>query len=189
MRRRRLSLKRENRPAEMEIFPLRLIWFILAAGLVLTACEKNEFLSTPEMIGEFERVNLVAGTEALESINRLHGLDVAPTMNIIAEYGPKDTRDLLYISYYEDREDAENEFARMIKKIIHSKKGPFFHFMPIPPAEDRTFFLIGMGAEHYVYLSDHCIVWFQTYQAFDLNVPESLRRLYPVGKLHPAVNI
>ena len=160
-----------------------------AAGLFIAACEQPEFISTPEMIGEYERVNVISGTAALESINKLHGLDVAPTMNVIAEYGPKDPRDILYISYYEAREDAEETFTSMIKKIMHSKKGPFFHFMPIPPAEDRTFFLIGMGAEHYVYLSDHCIVWFQTYQAFNLNVPRSIARLYPVGELHPAVNI
>lgn len=173
----------------MKVMLIKPVRFIIAAGFLLAACEKIEFLSTPEVIGEYERIKVVAGTEALESINRLHGQDVAPTMSIIAEYGPKEPRDLLYISYYEDPEDAEDAFAQMIKKIMHSKDGPFFHLMPIPPAEDRTFFLIGMGAEHYVYLSDQSIVWFQTYQAFNLNVPESLSKFYPVGELHPAVNI
>ena len=157
--------------------------------LLLSACTVPELLPTPEIIGDLERVKVTTGTSALEAINRLHGSDVATTLNVIAEYGGTDPKDLLYISYFDASEDAEDEFVAMMKKIANAKDGPFIHLMPIPPAEDKTFFMMGMGASHYVYLSGNQIVWFQTYQSFGLDIPQNLAALYPVGEIHPAVSI
>ena len=68
----------------------------------------------------------------------------------------------------------------MVKKIAHNKKGPFSHLMPIAGSGRNAFFLLGMGASHYVFLSGHHIIWLQTYQSFDLEIPKSLSEIYPV---------
>ncbi len=119
------------------------------------------------------------GEDAIKDIDKLHGLAVAAQNNVIAEYG-EDERDLLYLSFYQNKIDADNAFFEMVKKIAHSKKGPFSHLMPIAGSGRNAFFLMGMGAAHYVFLSGHHIIWLQTYQSFDLEIPVSLSELYPV---------
>jgi hypothetical protein len=39
---------------------------------------------------------------------------------------------------------------------------------------------LGMGAVHYIYLSDKSLLWLQTYQSFKDKLPGRLLELYPI---------
>jgi len=142
-------------------------------------CYQNEEISVPEMIHEKKLTKLISGDEALKEIDKLHGLTVAPAKNIIAEYGG-DPKDLLYVSWYKEEDQARDAFISMISKMMKSEKGPFSHVRALPDYEEKVFMSIGMGAIHYIYYSSHYILWLQTYQDIGRELPDELLSIYPI---------
>jgi len=158
--------------------PIRNI--VLLFSLALFGCSAPTYLETPEKIGEKERTKIVSGKKAARVVNRMHGLSVTPDANIIAEYG-RGKKDVLYISRYRNREEANESLDLMVGKIAAAEKGPFFHLMQIRKYKNKVYMTFGMGAIHYIYLSDNFILWFQSYQSFGTALPPRLIKLYPTG--------
>lgn len=157
------------------------LFLILVIAIILGyGCSKKEGASTPEKIGEKKLTQVISGDEALKVIDKLHGLSVAPQENVIAEYG-EDPKDLLYISWYEEEDQARDAFISMISKMMKSEKGPFSHIRALPDYEEKAFMSIGMGAIHYIYFSSHYILWLQTYQDIGRELPIELLSLYPIN--------
>jgi len=154
--------------------------FLVFILLINSGCSSSDELATPEVIGSKIRSKVISGAEAFEAINKLHGLAVAADKNTIAEYGTEENRDLLYISSYGNADTAYHSFKKMMEKMAHSKDGPFFHLMPLPPNKDKLFFTLGLGAAHYVFVSRNYIIWYQTYQSTGMDLPQSLTDLYPL---------
>ncbi len=146
---------------------------------VLLGCSRPPDLRTPEKIGEKERVREIRGNQAARVVNKLHGLSVATDANVIAEYG-RDPKDILYITYYRDRGDAQKAFDLMIAKMAAAKGGPFFHLMPMGRYDNKVYMTLGMGAVHYIYRSGHTLLWLQSFQSFGTALPPRLLALYPV---------
>jgi len=149
---------------------------IIVFGL---SCAKNEGITAPEKIIEKKLTQVISGDEAIKSIDKLHGLSVAPQKNVIAEYGG-DPKDLLYISWYAEQDHAREAFISMINKMMKSEEGPFTHIRALPDYEEKVYMSIGMGAIHYIYYSSHYILWLQTYQDIGRELPDELLRLYPI---------
>jgi hypothetical protein len=63
----------------------RIIDFIFI--IILIGCSPASDLPTPAMIGEKERIRVIAGKQAVRVVDKLHGQSVATTANVIAEYG------------------------------------------------------------------------------------------------------
>ena len=152
--------------------------FVFMLLIVLLGCSSSGDIASPEGIGEKERVRVVDGNQAARIINRMHNQSVAADANVIAEYG-KEKKDLLYISYYADQNQASEAFNLMIQKMAAAKKGPFFHLMPLKKHGNNAYFTLGMGASHYIYQSGRYLLWFQTYQSFGDRLPQQLLELYP----------
>ena len=146
--------------------------------IVLLGCSTSADIASPEGIGEKERVRVVDGNQAARIINRMHNQSVAADANVIAEYG-REKKDLLYISYYADQNQAKKAFDLMIEKMAAAKKGPFFHLMPLDTYTKPVYFTLGMGARHYIYQSGNYLLWLQTYESFDDKLPPRLLKLYP----------
>ena len=153
---------------------------IVIAECVAWTCQSPNAIVTPEQIGIKKRSKIISGQNAINDIDKLHGLAVASTDNLIAEYGEQDP-DLLYISYYAEKENAEEAFNTMMKKIAHNQKSPFHHLVPLAPGRTNAYFLLGMGATHYVLISGHYIIWLQTYQPLGSKLPDSITTIYPVA--------
>ena len=148
------------------------------SSIYINSCNNQENLPTPDTVGTKTRSKIFSRTESVEVINKLHALSVAAQNNIIAEYGT-DKKDLLYVSFYQNSDSAVIAFNEMIKKIAHNKKGPFHHLIQLSDTGKNGFFLMGMGAFHYVFISGNFIIWFQTYQSFGQEIPESILSYYP----------
>lgn len=157
---------------------------LLSAGLLVLfiffcGCKSQTEISVPEKIVELNITKVISGEEASKNIDNMHGLDVTPEQNIIAEYGD-DPKDLLYISEYSTEELATKSFKSMITKMLESSEGPFTHIRPLPDYENDVYISIGMGAIHYIFRSTNYILWLQTYQEIGRELPENLLNIYPV---------
>ncbi len=156
-----------------------IILVLLAIVIWNNGCAKKERMAVPEKISEKKITKLLTGDEAVKVIDKLHGLEVAPEENIIAEYG-EDPKDLLYISYYKEEDQARNAFKLMINKMMKTDKGPFTHIRALPDYGEKVYMSIGMGAIHYIYYSSYYILWLQTYQDIGRELPKDLLSLYPI---------
>ncbi len=156
---------------------------VVLFSLALLGCSAPSHLETPEKVGEKERTKIISGEKAAHVVNRMHGLSVAPDASVIVEYG-QGKKDVLYISRYRNQDDANKILHLMVGKIASAEEGPFFHLMQIRKYKDKVYMTLGMGAIHYIYLSDNSILWFQSYQSFGTALPPQLLKLYPtqVGK-------
>ena len=158
--------------------PIRNI--VLLFSLILLGCSAPTHLESPEKLGEKERTKIISGEKAARVVNRMHGLSVAPDASIIVEYG-RGKKDVLYISHYRNRKEANESLDLMVGKIAAAEKGPFFHLMQIRKYKDKVYMTFGFGAIHYIYLSDKSILWLQSYQSFGTALPPQLLKMYPTG--------
>jgi len=141
-------------------------------------CSNSTQLPNPEKIGDKERFRVITGKQAARVVNKMHGQTVATDVNVIVEYG-RGKKDLLFISYYRDQNEANDALKLMIEKMASSKKGPFLHLMPLTAYKNKVYFTLGMGAGHYIFLSGKYLLWFQTYQSFGDRLPPQLLKFYP----------
>jgi len=155
------------------------ILILLAFVFFSTSCTKDESIRVPEKIVDKVMTKLISGDKASKVIDKMHGLSVAPGKNSIAEYG-EDPKDLLYISWYKEEDQARESFRLMILKMNESESGPFTHIRALPDYGEKVYMSIGMGAIHYIYQSTHYIIWLQTYQEIGRELPDELLHLYPV---------
>ena len=155
---------------------------LTVSSIYINSCNGQDNIPTPDTVGTKTRSKIFSRNESVEVINKLHGLSVAAQNNIIAEYGT-DQKDLLYVSLYQNSDSAVIAFNEMIKKIAHNNKGPFHHLIQLSETGKNAYFLMGMGASHYVFISDNFIIWFQTYQSFGKEIPESILSYYPPDRI------
>lgn len=142
-------------------------------------CAGEGVLEVPDKLIDREKTKLISGAEAIKIINKMHGLEVAPDLNVIAEYGNGEI-DLLYISFYEKEENVKASFDLMIQKLVQAEEGPFSHIRALPDYDDIVYMALGMGAIHYIYYTSHYIIWLQTYQDVGRELPAELLKIYPI---------
>jgi hypothetical protein len=154
----------------------------LLVSLVLSGCTGTSApdLSTPEKIGEKERLRVITGQQAAQVVNKMHGQSVATDANVIAEYGQGEKKDILYVSRYTAAEAAQKAFELMIEKMAAAPKSPFYHLMPMEKYQKKVYMTLGMGAVHYIYRSGNLLLWFQTDQSFGTTLPPQLLAFYPI---------
>jgi hypothetical protein len=157
-------------------FPTK--YTVVLFSLALFGCSAPTTFETPERMGEKERTKIISGKKAARVVNSMHGLSVAPDASVIVEYGQR-KKDVLYISRYTNREDAHQSLGLMVGKISSVEKGPFFHLIQLRKYKHKVYMTFGMGAIHYIYISDNSILWLQSYQSFGTVLPPQLVKLYP----------
>jgi hypothetical protein len=114
----------------------------------------------PKKLGGLNLTRVIQDKEATVIINRMHGRTLDDCENIIAYYGSKDAKNILYVSVYENPEKAKTSLMKMamkmaagstvFKPLTRSKMGAGVHF------ETE-----GMGYKHYFYRVDNILIWWQ----------------------------
>jgi hypothetical protein len=114
----------------------------------------------PGKLGDLNLANVIQNKEAAIIINKMHGKNLDDCKNFIAYYGSKDSKNILYVSVYENTEKAIASLRKMAMKmavgtsvftpLTHSKMGAGVHF------ETE-----GMGLKHYFYRVDNILIWWQ----------------------------
>ena len=136
---------------------------ILFLGIIGFSSCRNTALPAlpklPEVVGALELKDTVAGVEANKFLYRMHGV-VTGARNSIIGYYSLDKKNALYLSSFENDEQAERALQKMSAKIMNTTAG----FTPVTVERDEgTVFYTttGMGLNHFFYRQDTFVVWWQ----------------------------
>ena len=114
----------------------------------------------PQELGGLELFRVVRGDEADDFVNKMHGKKLGVKKNLIAYYGSKNSRNVLYISVYEEVEEAKADLQSMAIKMV---KGTAV-FTPLKfnkMGDGVRFRTEGMGLIHCFYRVDNMLIWWQ----------------------------
>jgi len=113
----------------------------------------------PEMVGALELKETVAGVEANKFLYRMHGV-VTGARNSSIGYYSRDKKNALYLSSFENDEQAERALQQMSAKIMNTTAG--FTPVTVEKTEGTVYYkTTGMGLNHLFYRQDTFVVWWQ----------------------------
>lgn len=134
---------------------------ILVGLLTFISCSTgNHSKHLPQQLGSLSLAKVIKNKKAAVIINKMHGKKLDDCKNIIAYYGNTQSKNILYLSVYENAEKAKTNLKSMAMKmadgssvfspLIYSKMGDSVHFETD-----------GMGLKHYFYRVDNILIWWQ----------------------------
>jgi len=134
---------------------------ILAVLLIFISCSTgNNHTHLPKKLGELNLTKVIQNKKATVIINKMHGKKLDDCKNFIGIYGNNHSKNILYVSVYENAEKAERNIKNMAMKmangssvfspLTHSKIGDSVHFE-----------IEGMGLKHYFYRIYNILIWWQ----------------------------
>ncbi len=134
---------------------------ILVGLLTFLSCStRDNFKYLPQKLGDLSLAKVIKDNKATAIINKMHGKKLDDCKNFIGIYGGNHSKNILYVSVYENGEKAETNIKSMAMKMAdassvfsplkHSKMGDDLHFETD-----------GMGFKHYFYRIDNILIWWQ----------------------------
>ena len=123
--------------------------------LVVTRAEKLEM---PHSIAGIDLTRIVAGKDAAEVINHLHGKGVSPSHNSIAIYAGEKGSAILYLSVYAEEKEAEESLDRM-RSAISQGNPVFAHYTEVEVSGRIVYFCVGQGQSHYFFRHQDKLYW------------------------------
>jgi soluble cytochrome b562 len=134
---------------------------ILAGLLIFISCSTdNDSNYLPQKLGDLSLTKVIQKKKAAVIINKMHGKKLEDCKNYIGIYGEDHSKNILYVSVYENGEKAKTNIKSMAMKMAdassvfsplkHSKMGDDLHFETD-----------GMGFKHYFYRIDNILIWWQ----------------------------
>jgi len=90
----------------------------------------------------------------------MHGKRIETIMNLIGYYGNSHSKNILYVSVYQNAEKAKNDLMKMATKM--AKRTQVFAPLTLDKMGDNVRFQTeGMGFKHYFYRVDSILIWWQ----------------------------
>ena len=134
---------------------------ILAGLLIFISCSTdNDSNYLPQKLGDLSLNKVIQKKKAAVIINKMHGKKLEDCKNYIGIYGEDHSKNILYVSVYENAEKAETNIKSMAMKMAngssvfsplkHSKMGDNVHFKTN-----------GMGLKNYFYRDHNILIWWQ----------------------------
>lgn len=114
----------------------------------------------PETLGALRLFNVIHNQEAARIINKMHGKTLDDCKNYIAHYGNDSSKNILYVSVYENAETAKTNLKNMALKMANGSAV----FSPLTHNKmgDTVYFETeGMGLKHYFYRTENVLIWWQ----------------------------
>jgi hypothetical protein len=134
---------------------------ILAVLFIFINCstgDNSKYL--PQKLDGLNLTRVIHNKKAAVIINKMHGKRLDDCKNYIAIYGYDHSKNILYVSVYENAEKAEKNLKNMALKmakgssvfspLTHTKIGDYIYF------ETE-----GMGLKHYFYRTGNTLIWWQ----------------------------
>jgi hypothetical protein len=114
----------------------------------------------PKTLGGLSFFNVIQNQEATRMINKMHGKTLDDCKNYIAHYGNDPSKNILYVSVYENAETAKTNLKRMAMKMANGSSvfSPLTH---TKMGDTICFETEGMGLKHYFYRTDNILIWWQ----------------------------
>ena len=134
---------------------------ILAGLLIFLSCSTGDsFNYLPQKLDELNLAKVIQNKKAATIINKMHGKKLDDCKNYIAIYGDNHSKNILYVSVYENAEKAETNLKNMAIKMANGSSV----FSPLTHTKigDKVYFETkGMGLKHYFYRTDNILIWWQ----------------------------
>ncbi|MBW2055539.1 MAG: hypothetical protein JRI29_07575, partial [Deltaproteobacteria bacterium] len=102
----------------------------------------------PKTLGNLSLFNVIQNQEATRVIDKMHGKTLDDCKNYIAHYGNDSSKNILYVSVYENSETAKTNLKNMAMKMANGSSV----FSPLTHTKmgDTVYFETeGMGLKHY----------------------------------------
>lgn len=134
---------------------------ILASLLIFISCStENNLTHLPKKLGDLSLAKVIQNKKATVIINKMHGKKLDDCKNYIAIYGNDHSKNILYVSVYENAEKAETNIKNMSMKIANGSS--VFSQLTHTKMGDNVYFETeGMGFKHYFYRTDNILIWWQ----------------------------
>ncbi len=134
---------------------------ILAGLLIFISCStENNHTHLPKKLGDLSLAKVIQNKKATVIINKMHGKKLYDCKNYIAIYGNYHSKNILYVSVYENAEKAETNIKNMSIKMA-SGSSVFSPLTHTKIGDNVHFETDGMGFKHYFYRTDNILIWWQ----------------------------
>ncbi len=135
---------------------------VILSFFVFISCNKRNQSHRyfPKKLGGLSLSRIIQNQDATQIINKMHGKKLDDSDNYIAHYGKDDSRNILYVTVYEDDEQAKTNLMSMAMKM--AKNTSVFSPLKYGEMADSVHFQTeGMGFEHYFYRTGNILIWWQ----------------------------
>ncbi len=135
----------------------------MSITLVFFACGDRSKPSVPKLPDSLAGLPLsgaLKGAKADKMIKRMHGKSTGGRSSI-GYYGLEKRKNVLYLTAFENQEQAEQSLAKMISKMANTGFG-----FTIPTSDkignDIIYQSQGMGLAHFFFRRNNLVFWWQT---------------------------
>jgi len=134
---------------------------LLTGFFIFISCSTgNNSKYLPQKLGELNLAKVIQDPKATAIINKMHGKKLDDCKNFIAIYGSNHSKNILYVSIYENAENAETNLKNMTMKMANGSS--VFSRLIHTKIGDKVYFETkGMGLKHYFYRADNILIWWQ----------------------------
>jgi hypothetical protein len=146
--------------------------------LVFLLLPHHRSLVLPQSILQLRLTEEIRGKQAQEIVDKMHNKPVTPDENVIGTYFSTDGGAKLFVSLYDSRVIAEEQFEKMAE-LIRKGGGACTHFKEIQVQSAKVYTCFGLGQAHYFFLHEKDIYWW----AVDLQIAQaSMQELVGIMK-------
>ena len=133
---------------------------VFLIGLLLAGCgeTQSEVPFDPD-IGGFRQVRLVSGEEAVNSINKLHGMPIQMTRGIVGYYEGIRDKATVWVSQAATEDVGRKQVEVMIGKMRGSGRSPFSGYSTSVEDGRKVSRFVGLGQAHAVFTEEAWVYW------------------------------
>ena len=118
----------------------------------------------PGKLDNLKLSKIIKGDEAEKVVHKMHGKRLGAMGYMIAHYGSDDSKNILYVSVYENSEVTKYALMDMAMKMVNGTE----IFKPLETignmGENIVFKTEGMGLVHYFFRVNNVLIWWQVEQ-------------------------
>lgn len=131
----------------------------------------------PSQVAEMNRIEVIAGEQALNSVSMLHGKDIPMKQAYVATYQGQGNQEMtLWYSETNNPQDAQLLFQSMDEKMPNSEA--FKDYKTVKLDNQDYKFVTGMGQDHYYWLIGNRVLWIAVQGSDSLKVLKEIIPLY-----------
>ena len=133
--------------------------FILFCFLWLACSHAEPTIPFDPNIKGLNLVELIEGADAIEAINKLHGMPIDVLRGYIAHYEGVNSKATVWVSEAATEDLAKEQIDVMIDKMKNNRRSPFRRYRAWEEKGKRIIAFDGMGQVHYVFKDDRWVYW------------------------------
>ena len=144
------------------LFALSIVIVVVGFKILFPTPEKQQDLGSllPESIGEWEQLQLITGTEALEKINHLHGKSIIVEAGAIGTYQTAEKgQAMVWISRSKTPAMTQEQAEVMADKMVSNPRSPFHDPETLSINKIKVYKFLGMGQVHYIFCHERLAYW------------------------------